>query len=165
METPDEPWSFVVATYARDGVKPAALALQDEDGQCVSFLLWRLWRQVSGRPPAPSDLRTAAAAARAFEAEVLAPLRSARRALGRGESAAARVATRRPSLYQALLAAEMEAERTLIETLEGSTPGAGAVKRPGDEAADVIETLREAARLYSGTEIDPGRLAAFAAHC
>ena len=43
-------WSWALEAHARPGVGEAALAAQDDHGQCVSLLLWRAWTVAEGRP-------------------------------------------------------------------------------------------------------------------
>ena len=45
----DDLWTWACAAYAAPGVAEACLSLQDDYGQCVSFLLWRLWALSEGR--------------------------------------------------------------------------------------------------------------------
>jgi uncharacterized protein (TIGR02444 family) len=42
-------WDWAVQGYARPGVEALCLELQDEYGQCVSFLLWAAWAGAEGR--------------------------------------------------------------------------------------------------------------------
>ena len=74
---PDALWDWSVRAYALPGAADAALALQDEYGQNVPFLLFAVW---SGGAD-PQRLDTAAALARTWEATAVGPLRAARRAL------------------------------------------------------------------------------------
>ncbi len=124
-------WDYAVAVYGRPEVRAACLALQDDHGQCVSLLLWRAWAVAEGRALSEADLAAALAVARAWEAQVSAPLRSARRALRLpppeiGEA-------RRAELHDRVLAIELEAERALLDALEARTPPATTL--PGDLTA------------------------------
>src|SRR6185295_9424136 len=74
-------WDFALAAYARPGAEAACLALQDEHGQCVPLLLWRLWTVAEGRDVDAALEVSAAAAAPAWDAAAVAPLRKLRRGL------------------------------------------------------------------------------------
>ncbi len=67
--------------YARPGVEPILLALQDRHALSVNMLLWGLW--CGARFETPSDLviRQADDISRRWSMAVTAPLRAARRAL------------------------------------------------------------------------------------
>jgi uncharacterized protein (TIGR02444 family) len=106
-------WDWIVAAYARPGVAETCLRLQDEFGQNTSLLLWA-WRAA---PADPALLASAAAAARAWEETALAPLRAVRRALKAPAPPVADAA--REALREDVKAAELLAERILVETLEG----------------------------------------------
>ena len=136
----DSVWQGIVDLHARPGVEEICLQLQDAHGQCVSFLLWAAWAAQAGRWPAGAELARAAAAARAWEVEVSAPLRAVRRRLKRplgGVQDVPRLAFR-----QAVLAQELGGERLLAEALEALTPAIGS------EAREVATALAAASRAY-----------------
>jgi uncharacterized protein (TIGR02444 family) len=114
-------WDWALDAYARPGVPDACLTLQDVHGQNTSLLLWAAWAKVDD----PALLGRAAAVARNWEGLALGPLRSVRRALKpsfEGVSDAARLALR-----DEVKAAELQAERVLLESLEAlGAPGGGA---------------------------------------
>ena len=95
-------WDWAVAVYARPGVAEACLDLQDSHGQNVPLLLWAAWRG--------GDVAAAVGLARAWEDEVVAPLRGVRRRL-KGRAGA-------ETLRERVKAVELEAERTLMLALE-----------------------------------------------
>jgi uncharacterized protein (TIGR02444 family) len=107
-------WDWAAATYARPGVADACLRLQDEHKQSVPLLLWTLWSAEHGRAP---DLLTGAATARAWEEEVVGPLRRLRRALKALEAEPDREAVR-----DQVKAVELDAERRLLTQLERLGP-------------------------------------------
>jgi uncharacterized protein (TIGR02444 family) len=107
-------WDWAVATYARPGVADACLQLQDEHAQSVPLLLWALWSAEAGRTP---DLLTGAATARAWEEEVVGPLRRLRRALKALDPEPDREAVR-----DQVKAVELDAERRLLAQLERLAP-------------------------------------------
>lgn len=106
------PWAWIVAAYARPGVAEACLALQDDHRQNVSLVLWAAW---AGDDDA-SRLARACVLARAWDAAVLLPIRSARRNL-KGAFEGVDNASRE-ALYGQAKALELQAERLLIEALE-----------------------------------------------
>jgi uncharacterized protein (TIGR02444 family) len=110
-------WDFVVERHAEPGVEAACLALQDRHGQCVSLLLWRAWAEAEAIAAPPPLIEAAVQAARAWDAEVVRPLRAIRRRLKAPLPAIADAS--REGLRQGVLAQELSAERALIEALEG----------------------------------------------
>ena len=109
-----------MVTYARPGVEAACLTLQDEHGQCVPLLLWRLWTLAQARPVDDALLADAAGAARAWDEAAAAPLRSLRRRLKLRLPWVSRDA--REAVRHDVKAAELGAERVQLETLEALTP-------------------------------------------
>ena len=132
-------WDFAVSLYARPGVEPACLALQDDHDQCVPLLLWRLW--ALGRTVDAATLRSAVDLARDWDQRVVAPLRSVRRSL----AAPAPPISDAPrlSLRESVKASELAAERLLLESLETLT----SKDRTGGKAA--IDALVELADAWS----------------
>lgn len=106
-----ELWPWAIDAYGRPDVATAALALQDDHGQCVPLLLWAAWAR-----PGDSDLiGRAVSLARTWEAAAILPLRAARRGLKAelpgGDDAA------REALRARVKAGELEAERLLLKAL------------------------------------------------
>ncbi|MBP7650739.1 MAG: TIGR02444 family protein [Phenylobacterium sp.] len=118
-------WDWTLEAYGLAGVPEATLALQDTHGQNTAFLLWAVWAE----GPAPEALGQAAAAAKAWDATVLLPIRQVRRALKLSQPPVDDGA--RQGLREDIKAAELRAERVLMETLEGlagaSSGGHGAL--------------------------------------
>lgn len=115
-----ELWPWAVDAYGRPDVASAALALQDDHGQCVPLLLWAAW----ARPTDPDQIGRAVTLARAWEAAAILPLRAARRGLKAelpGGDASARAALR-----ARVKAEELEAERLLLSALATLGQGGGA---------------------------------------
>ena len=137
-------WDFAVAIHAEPGVDAGLLDLQDNHGQCVSYLLWAVWTARMGRPVSQAQRASAAELARAWESEVGGPLRAARRNLKRSRPPMSDEA--REALRSQVKAVEMDAERALIEALEATT-SAGS----GSGAADVAERLGAAMAAWSPT--------------
>lgn len=116
-------WDWALDAYARPGVADACLQLQDGHGQCVPYLLWAAWAAADGRALSPSTLTRGAALARAWEAAAVAPLRQVRRGLKSpifDLDDDAREAARGQ-----VKAAELAAERVLMQALERMSPERG----------------------------------------
>lgn len=74
-------WRFSLALYAREGVPPVCLQLQDRFGVDVNVLLYCLFRAADGHAIAREDLEALDRGIAGWRAEVVAPLRSIRRAM------------------------------------------------------------------------------------
>jgi len=72
-------WSFSLAIYARPGVRPACLRLQDELGLDVNMVLFCLWAGSRGRRLEQDRLAAIAAEAKLWQHHAVAPLRQLRR--------------------------------------------------------------------------------------
>jgi uncharacterized protein (TIGR02444 family) len=122
-------------------VGEAALALQDDHGQCVSLMLWRAWTVAEGRPVSAAQVEAAMADARVWESQVTAPLRSARRAM---KGLAIVEDDARVALRARVQAAELDAERLLLEALESRTPQGGGAEE------DLAAALAPLAAAWNG---------------
>jgi uncharacterized protein (TIGR02444 family) len=117
-------WDWTLQAYGQAGVPEACLRLQDEFGQNTSLLLWAVWAETTD----PAVLGRAADIARRWEALALAPIRTVRRALKPGFEGVADGP--REDLREDVKAAELRAERILMESLEplgGEARGAHAL--------------------------------------
>ena len=117
-------WDFVVAIHRAPGVDEGLIALQDDHGQCVSYLLWAVWTAREGRPVSGAALAEAATLAQAWEGEVTAALRAARRNLKRAWPPMDDRA--REAFRERVKTEEFAAERLLLDTLEALTPTSSA---------------------------------------
>jgi uncharacterized protein (TIGR02444 family) len=108
-------WPWAQAAYARPGVAEACLTLQDRHGQNVCLLLWAAW---SGAPA--QRLPDAVALVRRWEGEVVGPVRQARRALKSDIPPISEGG--RLQLREVIRAAELDAERLLLEALASLGP-------------------------------------------
>ncbi|HEY2050329.1 MAG TPA: TIGR02444 family protein [Caulobacteraceae bacterium] len=136
-------WDFILRIYAGDGVQPACLALQDDHGQCVPLLLWRVWTLTEDRLVDAEALASAVAIARAWHTEVIEPIRGVRRRLKAPLPPVddeARLAFR-----QEIAARELTAERLLIDTLETLT------ERPGPAGIPPLAELSRTAQAWGRT--------------
>ena len=148
-------WDFAVAIHGEPGVDVGLIDLQDNHGQCVSYLLWAVWAARHGRPVTEAELTVAAGLVWDWEAEVTAPLRASRRALKRSWPPMTDV--RREALRTKVKAVELSAERTLLEALEAATP-----KRAGKASGGVAEGLHAAMVAWSKPAPAPSAASALA---
>jgi uncharacterized protein (TIGR02444 family) len=75
-------WRFSLAFYARPGVAPALIALQDRDGLDVNVILYALWLGLArGHAMDAADLAAAESAAAPLRDAVVVELRGLRRRL------------------------------------------------------------------------------------
>ncbi len=128
MNPADELWHWAGATYRRDAVKTACLALQDAHGVDVDVVLWICWLSARGLRPTEPALVDAAALSRALENTVMQPLRAARRAMAQAppELSAADVSQFRARALELELDIE-RAEMTALTRLPvAKVPGAAA---------------------------------------
>ncbi|MEH6678693.1 TIGR02444 family protein [Phenylobacterium sp.] len=141
-------WNWAVDTYGRSGVAEAALALQDDHGQNVPLLLWAAFARTTD----PEALAAAAALARTWETSAILPLRGVRRALKAPLPPTPDAA--REALRAQVKAAELAAERRLLEALETIDPGRAPL-------ASLSDALAAAGRAWDPT-LDPDQLASLA---
>ena len=105
-------WDWTLTAYGQPGVPEACLALQDAHGQNTSFLLWAVWAE----GPDATALAEGAKTAKAWDGTVLSPIRDIRRALKPAFPGVEDDA--REGLREDVKAAELRAERVLMESLE-----------------------------------------------
>ncbi|MBL0419206.1 TIGR02444 family protein [Ramlibacter sp. AW1] len=158
MSLPDDPlWTWALGFYARPGVAPACLVLQDRLQLDVCVLLHALFRQAQGQPPGPAAIAEADAHVRPWRSEVVVPLRQLRRRMKAGwpevpeaEAEAARSAVK---------AAELQAERVVLSRLYAW----GAPPRPagphGSAAREVCRYFAQASGTTAELESDEVRAA------
>jgi uncharacterized protein (TIGR02444 family) len=127
-------WEWTLEAYGRPDVAETCLRLQDEFGQNTDLLLWAVWAEAKD----PAVLARAAELARHWDETALAPLRAVRRALKPVlppvEDAA------REGLREDVKAAELRAERVLLETLADLAGEAGG----GAHALEALEAASAA---------------------
>jgi uncharacterized protein (TIGR02444 family) len=128
-------WDWTLSAYARPGVSEATLALQDEHGFSTALLLWAVWAD-----PDPETLANGVQTTVAWDETVLWPLRNVRRTLKARRAPFDDVA--REGLREDVKAAELRAERVLMEALESLAGPA--------ETVDPPAALRRAAMAWSG---------------
>lgn len=123
-------WDHALSRYDRPDVQAICLELQDAHGQCVPLLLWRLWTLDESRAVDDGLVVEAAAFARNWSWRIVAPLRSVRRSLKAPSPPAPTAAL--VALGCDIQAAELAAERLLLDALESLTPPPGARPAPAD---------------------------------
>jgi uncharacterized protein (TIGR02444 family) len=129
-------WRFSLAIYARPGVPPACLVLQDQHGRDVNLALYCCWLGVSGRGRLDADALAAAdRAVAAWRREVVENFRAARRAI----KAAALPDSE--SFYAKAKAIELEAERLLQRQLTERAPAASPTRVTKERLADALANL------------------------
>lgn len=136
-------WDFARRIYARDGVAPLCLRLQDEHDLDVDVLLACLWLAARGQPIDDARLDALLAAAAPVRAKIQA-IRSLRRSVGTARDEQPDWAP----VYEQLLAAELAAERVELQRLEASasaTPSPSPAP-PSPPRALAAEALRRYAR-------------------
>jgi uncharacterized protein (TIGR02444 family) len=134
----DSFWNFSLALYAKPGVAPALIRLQDRLGLDVNMLLYCCWAGAGGRSLTSADLAAVEAAAEPWQAEVVRPLRSIRRRLkgGFGRLPPERVDSWRARLGELEIEAERIAQEAMAEVLR---PEQG---NPAAAVTDVVGNLR-----------------------
>lgn len=110
-----ELWQWAVAIYADSDVAEQCLRLQDEHGQCVPLLLWAAWAGGRQRAVPPDSARAASAISRAWNTNVVVPLRDMRRRLKIAVDAMDD--ERRLAIRERIKGLELLAERQLLEEL------------------------------------------------
>jgi uncharacterized protein (TIGR02444 family) len=132
-------WERAIRAYGSAEVERLCLELQDDFGQCVSYLLWALWAGEQERPVDADLAARAAELAHDWEVSVLKPLRAVRQRL---KSAVAGISdSAREASRERLKAEELAAERLLLDALEAMTPAAG---RQADGRAGDLRIARAA---------------------
>jgi uncharacterized protein (TIGR02444 family) len=106
-------WDFALAFYAWAGVEADCLAAQDHHGLDVTALIFALYRSRNGLG---FDAGATAELARSLSARVVEPLRAARVALKPLVDGAA--SARATALRRSVKAAELEAERLVLDSLD-----------------------------------------------
>ena len=105
-------WEWTLEAYSQPGVPEACLTLQDEHGLNTAYLLWAVWAEGAS----DIQLNEAIGLTKSWDEAVLKPIRAIRRRLkptfpGMEDDA-------REGLREDVKAAELRAERVLMETLE-----------------------------------------------
>jgi len=103
-------WRFSLRSWRAAGVQQACLGLQERCGADVNLLLYCAWAGQEGRRLDRRSLGVAMRRVGAWQSEVIAPLRLARRGL-KQQRAASAAALLAPDFRKRLAALELELER------------------------------------------------------
>lgn len=137
----EEFWAFSLDFYARPGLSPALIELQDRQGLDVNLALYCCWCGLTGRPALTKvDLGEADGRIASWRREVIEPLRGVRRLL-KGSSVPGAAEIR-----SAIQKQELESERIAQTLLAAGAGDAG-------PALPVEERRKRACanlRLYAG---------------
>lgn len=115
-------WRFSLRFYARDGVAPLCLALQDQQGVDVNVLFLLLFFSSQQRQLSAADVKKIDSVAAAWRTRAVQPLRALRRDLKNGVSAMDAQVTE--ALRSDIKRCELHAERLQQEMLERAFPAA-----------------------------------------
>ncbi len=115
-------WRFSLRFYARDGVAPLCLALQDQHGIDVNLLFLLLFLASHGRRLSTDDVRRIDHATADWRTRAVQPLRALRRDLKNGVASMDTQATE--ALRSEIKRCELHAERLQQEMLERQFPAA-----------------------------------------
>jgi uncharacterized protein (TIGR02444 family) len=119
-------WDFSLDFYRRPEVEAACLSLQDAHGLDVNLVLLAAWAARIGQRLTPSLGRRLRALGEAYQADVMQPLRQARRAL-KSPARAGALAPLLDDRRRALLGLELDLERLEQLQLERLLGAAGSV--------------------------------------
>ena len=137
----EEFWRFALALYAKPGVAPACLVLQDRHGKDVIIALFGCWLGASGRGGFDeAALARAEETARPWRQAVVEPLRRTRHALKNVAGA--------EEFYSRMKKLELDAERVAVRRLAPLAPEPD----PRLEAAQCVAAARANLALYAGVE-------------
>lgn len=125
--------------------------LQDAHGLNVPILLWCLWSGAHFAEPDAATIKKALAIGDAWEKKVVAPLRSARRALKEGVGGVTSEA-----LLEQVKAAELSAERIALDQLESLSRGSAGAPSVADAAAARVRRTLAAYVRAAGAAETPG---------
>ena len=129
-------WRFSLAIYARPGVAPACLVVQDEHGRDVNLMLFCCWLGASGRGRLDrAGLDAADRAVIGWRREVVERLRGARRAIKAGALPDS------DGIYAKAKAVELEAERLLQRQLAARAPAENVGMPTARRLADALANL------------------------
>jgi uncharacterized protein (TIGR02444 family) len=149
-------WRFSLAVYARPGVAPSCLALQDRLGLDVNLLLFCCWAAARGHRLSPPEFAAALAASAPWQREIVEPLRRIRRQLNQPSALAAADAA---ILYDQAQQLELAAEEAEQRMLAAAVPFA---PREVDDSSQASATAANL-ELYLGEVDGPPDEAAAAA--
>ena len=146
-------WRFVLPFYARDGVAPACLTLQEGLGVDVNMLLFAIFAQVErGIMLEEDDLAAVDELLRDWRGEVIEPLRRVRTRMKAGPSPAP--SSRTEHLRNRIKAAELEAEQIALAVLSAWLDA-----QPGRPPGPVVDVERVPLMIARYFQARPGAFA------
>jgi uncharacterized protein (TIGR02444 family) len=155
VELDNDLWRFACAFYARDGVAPACLALQESLNVDVNILLFAIFARLArGVALDASDLGVVDALVRDWRHEIVQPLRRLRTRLKAGPAPAPSTAS--DHLRNRIKAAELEAEQIELALLAGWLD-----RRPSRPAASAAPIDAASVPLMVGRYFDARAVDAF----
>ncbi|TVQ36139.1 MAG: TIGR02444 family protein [Geminicoccaceae bacterium] len=135
-------WETVCRLYAAPGVRGLCLDLQDQHGIDVPVLLTGGWLFTRGVALDAGRWTHLTASAAAWQTQVVAPLRAARRALLQAAPPLGIAEARALALKREVQAVELAAERLQIEALaETAAAWPATVRPPAGNFAALLPTL------------------------
>jgi uncharacterized protein (TIGR02444 family) len=143
-------WTFSLVVYAEPGVQEECLALQERLALDVNLLLLCAYAGVQGVMLSDNDVAVAAEAVASWHAQVVRPLRQARRALkpvARDDAAALRA-----EVKDVELKAERIEQAMLWSWWQERRTGASA-----DRGAAAIANVRRLLEHYNAEDADPAQ--------
>jgi uncharacterized protein (TIGR02444 family) len=155
VELDNDLWRFACAFYARDGVAPACLTLQESLNVDVNILLFAIFARLArGVALDASDLGVVDALVRDWRHEIVQPLRRLRTRLKAGPAPAPSTAS--DHLRNRIKAAELEAEQIELALLAGWLD-----RRPSRPAASAAPIDAASVPLMVGRYFDARAVDAF----
>jgi uncharacterized protein (TIGR02444 family) len=137
-------WRFVLPFYAREGIAPACLTLQDRLGVDVNVLLFAIFAQAEhGITLSEDDIVAVDTVIQDWRTEVIQPLRRVRSRMKSGPAPAPSALTER--LRNRVKAAELDAEQIELAVLHDWLQHQ---QRPASSPANA-DTLRMVARYFA----------------
>ena len=157
-------WEFSLAFYARPGVAPACLELQDNDGIDVNVFFFLLFVAARERAVTRDDVSRIDVLVKAWRESAVVPLRTLRRRLKSGIGPFSTTET--DTLRSAVKRIELEAERIEQEWLERNVPIAAFGSLAASQLAAAQANVAAYGEFMGGLTGAPvaALLAAFAAH-
>ncbi len=141
-------WDFSLKLYSSPAVQKACIDLQDGSGVDVNVLLYMLWHGSHRRQVTPKDARAVLDALDGWRADVVVPLRTARRNLKTPPPALDLAGAE--ALRAIVKKAELEAERLQQSALYALKLPSGAGEAGAGQSASVRAVAAANAAAYGG---------------
>jgi uncharacterized protein (TIGR02444 family) len=145
-------WSFICEVYGAPEVQEACLALQDNLGVDLSFLLTLLWFAKAGHGFDPAEVEVLDHLVEPWRRDVVKPLRAIRRVAKSAAATDAAIAGWR----ERIKAAEVEAEQIEIAMLVQAIAARGAAAANAS-ASTVTSTAESVVAVYADGSAAPAR--------